>query len=421
MTPGSALTVLDAQRHGARSGVRAVDGVITEMGPGVVARPGDEVIDARGMHLVESLVNGHTHAAMTLLRSYGDDLPLMVWLQTRIWPAEGRLEPADSYWGTRLACLEMIRSGTTHFVDMYWHAPEVARAVEDAGLRATVCTPLFDGGVAKGMAALEDDALESLELLAPFSKRITPCLGPHSVYAVSEASLQWVGATAIERGVGIHMHLAETRREVEDCVSTTGSRPLELADRCGLLSPSTVLAHGCWLEPDELTVVAERGATIVANPVSNLKLAVGRIFPYLEAAATGVSLGLGTDGPASNNSLDMFGEMKMFALTQKFVTDDAATLPAAETWAIATGQRSPLLGGTRLAPGGPADFLLVRGDLPEVATGAFEANLVYSATGAVVDTTVVAGRVLMQGREVAGADEVVAEARTRAARLTGTS
>ena len=355
---------------------------------------------------------------MTLFRSYGDDLPLMTWLETRIWPAEGRLEPEDVYWGTRLACLEMIRSGTTRFADMYWHAPEAARAVEDAGLRALICAPLFDGGNPSGLPALKDDALASLEAVAQFGDHITPFLGPHAVYTVSPPSLEWIGETAQARGVGVHIHLAETRREVDDCVTATGLRPAELIDRCGLLGPKSILAHGCWLEPDELALIADRGATVVTNPVSNMKLAVGRQFPYLEAVQAGIGIGLGTDGAASNNSLDLFQDMKVLALAQKFASDDPSTLPAREVLEVATGQRSDLLGGRPIEVGAPADLLILRPDEPEIAPGDLAANLVYAATGAVVDTTVVAGRVLMRDRQVDDADEIVAEVRKRVPRLT---
>jgi 5-methylthioadenosine/S-adenosylhomocysteine deaminase len=412
------LAVTNASLDGATVGLRAEEGVIVEIGPDVVPVDDDETIDAEGGALVPGLVNGHTHAAMTLFRSYGDDLPLMTWLETRIWPAEGRLEPDDVYWGTRLACLEMIRSGTTKFVDMYWHAPDAARAVEDAGLRAVLSLPLIDGGEPSGLPALRDNALASLHELEPFGDRVTTFLGPHAVYTVSEPSLEWIGRTAAERGVGIHIHLAETRREVDDCVTAHGVRPAGLIDRCGLVGPSSVLAHGCWLDPDELAMIAERGATVVTNPVSNMKLAVGRQFPYLDAVQAGVAMGLGTDGAASNNSLNLFQDMKVLALAQKFAADDPSTLPAAEVLAIATGQRTALLGGRPVEVGAPADFLVVRTGEPEVAPGDLDANLVYAATGAEVSTTVVDGRVLMRDREVDGADEIIEEVRGRVPRLT---
>ncbi len=270
-----------------------------------------------------------------------------------------------------------------------------------------------------GLGALKDDAIESLDRLAAFDDRVEAFLGPHSVYTVSPASLEWIGQTMVDRGVGVQIHLAETRREVDDCVTAHGVRPAELIDRYGLLGPRTVLAHGCWLEPDELALVAERGATIVTNPVSNMKLAVGRQFPYREAVQEHVQIGLGTDGAASNNSLDLFQDMKVLALAQKFDTDDPSTLPAAEVLAIATGRRSALLGGHAIEAGAPADFSIVSADQPEIEPGDLDANLVYAATGAAVDCTIVAGRVLMRHRVVDGAAEIVDEVRRRVPRLTG--
>lgn len=414
----TALTVTGARLiDGAAPPVtlRAVDGVVAEVGPHVEPRPGDTVVDAAGMALVPGLVNGHTHAAMTLFRGYGDDLPLMEWLHTRIWPAEARLDADAVYWGTRLACLEMVRSGTTTFWDMYWHSEAVAQAVVDSGLRAAVSAVLLDRGDA---ARMRDQALASIEALAGFGPRVTPVFGPHAIYTVSEGSLAWLAEVSAERGIPVQIHLAETAGEVDDCVAAHGVRPVPYLDRLGLLHPDVVLAHCCWCDADELALIAARGATVVTNPASNLKLAVGRIFPYAAAAAAGVAIGLGTDGAASNNSLDLLQDVKLLALLQKHEADDPAALPAAEALAVAAGQRAPRLGATHLRLGDPADFLLVRTDVPELAgPGDITANLVYAATGAVVDTTVVAGQVLMRGRDVPGAAEVLAEAAHHAERI----
>jgi 5-methylthioadenosine/S-adenosylhomocysteine deaminase len=412
------LAITDARLDGVAVGVRIEGGTIAAVGPAVVPEPGDEVLDAGGMVVAPGMVNAHTHAAMALFRSFGDDLPLMTWLQTRIWPAEGRLTADDVYWGTRLACLEMVRSGTTTFADMYWHPGEVARAADDAGLRALVACALVDGGEVAGAGDLRQAALASLDALAGASSRITPMLGPHAVYTVSEASLAWLGELAAERGVGVHVHLSETEGEVERCVAATGVRPPALLDRCGLLGPGTLAAHGCWLDPDELALLAERGATVVANPVSNMKLAVGRLLDVPAAAAAGVPLGLGTDGAASNNGLDLFQDVKLLALAAKFLADDPAVLPAGEALAVARGQRSALLGGRGVEVGAPADLLLLRTGDPEVVPGDHDANLTYAATGALVDTTIVDGRVLMRHRHVPGAEEVLAQVGERVRRLT---
>jgi len=407
------LAVTGALYQGERVGLRADNGLIAELGPDVSPQPGDYLIDGAGTILVPPLINGHTHAAMTLFRGYGDDLPLMRWLEEKVWPIERKLEPADVYWGTRLACLEMIRSGTVRFWDMYWHAPAAARAVGDAGMRATVAAPLID--VDGRSEQMREAALRTLDELSDAPDRIDAGLAPHAIYTVSEASLRWIAEVAAERGFPVQIHLSETEQEVIDCVAAHGERPALYLDRVGLLSPRTVLAHGVWLDDDELELIAERGAVVVTNPVANLKLAVGAVFPYPRARAAGVQVGLGTDGPGSNNSLDLFADMKALALIQKHTANDAAAIGAAETWEIATGRRAPLLGAADgLEVGQPADFLLLRAGAPELSFGELPAALVYAASGAVVHSTVVAGRVLMRDGEIEGAGEVLARALERA-------
>jgi 5-methylthioadenosine/S-adenosylhomocysteine deaminase len=406
------LAVESAMLDGDRVGLRAENGRITELGPDVMPREGDEVLDGTGMHLLSGLVNGHTHAAMTLFRNRGDELPLMRWLREAVWPVEAKLEPEDVYWGTRLACLEMIRSGTVRFWDMYWHPQATARAVEDAGLRVTIGPPLIDSG--EGLSSLRDDALQGLGDLAERGDRIAASLAPHAIYTVSSEGLRWVAETAAERELPIQIHLSETEEEVSDCIAQHGLRPAAYLDSVGILGPRTVLAHGVWLDDDELALIAARGATVVSNPVANLKLAVGAVFPYPAARAAGVAIGIGTDGAGSNNSLDLLADLKAFALLQRHQSRDPAVLNATEALELATGQRAPLLGAGALRPGDPADFLLVRADSPELSLGALAAGLVYAASGHVVDTCVVAGRPLMRAGIVEGADEVVAKAVERA-------
>jgi 5-methylthioadenosine/S-adenosylhomocysteine deaminase len=241
-----------------------------------------------------------------------------------------------------------------------------------------------------------------------------PGLAPHAIYSVSERSLRWVAERAAELELPVQIHLSETEDEVSECLAQRGERPAVYLDRVGLLGPNTVLAHGCWLDRAELELIAERGATIVTNPVANLKLAVGRVFPYVDARAAGASLGLGTDGPGSNNSLDLLADAKTFAILQKNEARDPAAVTAGETLRLATGALSPLLGGRGLEVGASADFLLVDLETPELSLGSLDAGLVYAASGAVVDTTVVAGRVLMRGRVIEGADEVIERAREQA-------
>jgi 5-methylthioadenosine/S-adenosylhomocysteine deaminase len=412
------LAVTGAVLDGEEVGLREEDGLIAELGPSAEPRAGDEVLDAQGLLLTPPMVNGHTHAAMTLFRGFGDDMPLMEWLQKKIWPAEARLEPADVYWGTRLACLEMIRCGTTRFFDMYWHGTEVARAVTDAGLRAVISSVMIDQLDPARGEGMRPQALEALDRLAEAGPRIAPSLGPHAIYTVSPESLAWIAQVGREREIPVQIHLSETEQEVRDCLEAHGKRPAAYLDELGFLGPRTLLAHGVWLDDSELELVAERGATVVTNPAANLKLAVGGVFPYPRAASAGAAIGLGTDGVSSNSNLDSFEEVKLLALVQKHASGDPSTLPADEALAIARGTRSEALGATPLEPGAPADFLLLRGSAPELSAGDLEADLVYAAAGSVVDTTVVAGRILMRDRVVPGAEELVAEVRARASRLT---
>jgi 5-methylthioadenosine/S-adenosylhomocysteine deaminase len=410
------LTVTGAVLDGETVGLRCEDGAIATLGPEVEAAGGDRTIDAGGAPLVAPLLNGHTHAAMTLFRGSGDDLPLMPWLEERIWPVEAKLTDEDVYWGARLACAEMIRGGTTRFWDMYWHPEATARAVTDAGIAATIGAPLFDhDGNAEGM---RETALRSLDRLGELGPAVKPALAPHSIYTVSEGSLRWIAELSAERQVPVQIHLSETEREVEDCIATHGVRPAAYLDRLGLLGKRTVLAHGVWFDQDELELVAARGCTVVSNPVANMKLAVGRVFPYPAARAAGVAVGLGTDGAGSNDSLDLLADLKVFALAQKHAAADPTAIAAREAWGLATGARAPLLGaGAQLAVGAPADFVLLRPDAPALAIGELASDLVYAASGTDVDTVVAGGEMLMRGGELPGMEEIVARAAERARRL----
>jgi 5-methylthioadenosine/S-adenosylhomocysteine deaminase len=411
------LAVVGAVFDGETVGLRAVDGKIVALGPDVVAEPGDEVLDGAERLLLPGLVNGHTHAAMTLFRGYGSDLGLMDWLEHRIWPAEARLTDDDVYWGTRLACVEMIRTGTVRFWDMYWEPAAVARAVDDAGMRASVGLPLVDGMDPERGKEVQAAGADVLDVLAEQSERVTPSLTPHGIYTVSAATLSWVAEQSSARGVPVQLHFLEVEDEVTGCLERYGERPAAFLDRLGVLGPRTILSHGVWMDEAELELGAARGCTVVTNPVSNLKLAVGRIFPYADVRAHGIPVGLGTDGASSNNSLDLVADVKFLALLQKHRADDPSALPAQEAWDVVTGVLAPALGGTPLEVGAPADLLLARADATELAPGDPITNLVYAASGSVVDATVVDGRVLMRGGKVEDEDEVRVRAVAAARRL----
>jgi 5-methylthioadenosine/S-adenosylhomocysteine deaminase len=295
---------------------------------------------------------------------------------------------------------------------MYWHPEATSRAVRDAGLRATIGGPLF--GLGEDTAEIERTALENLDAQSTFDSQIEPALAPHSIYIAGEKLLRWTAETAAERGLPVHIHLSETEKEVEDCLAEHGLSPAQYLDRLGLLGERTVLAHGVWLDREELELIAARGATVVTNPVANMKLAVGGIFSYPRAREAGVAVGLGTDGAGSNDSLDLLADLKVFALAQRHAAGEATAISSEDAWRVATGAAAPVLGGGGLEVGGPADFLLLRRDSHELGVGELASDLVYAATGSVVETTVVGGRVLMRGGRVEGAEEVVARAVERA-------
>ena len=406
------LAVENALLDGEPVGVRCEGEKIAALGPGVAPHPGDERLDGGGAHLLPPLVNGHTHAAMTLFRGSGGDLPLMPWLEEKIWPVEAKLSDEDVYWGARLACAEMLRTGTTRFWDMYWQPAATTRAVADSGLRAAIGAPLFD--LHGSPAQLREMAHRGLEALAGRGPRITPSLAPHAIYTVSEESLRWIGELSAEEQLPVQIHLSETEEEIQDCLAKHGERPAFYLDRLGMLSERTILAHGVWLDPDELALIAERGATVVTNPVANMKLAVGGAFPHPAARAAGVAVGLGTDGAGSNDSLDLLADLKTFALVQKHAAADPTAIDAAEAWSVATGARAPQLGATPLEVGAPADFVLMRANSPELGIGELMADLVYAAGGATIAHVVVAGKVLLRDGEVPELEEIVTRAAERA-------
>ncbi|MGD8319843.1 MAG: amidohydrolase [Gemmatimonadota bacterium] len=391
--------------------------------PAPPAYPG-RVIDARGLHAFPGLHNGHTHAAMTLFRGYGDDLPLMEWLRTRIWPAEALLTEEDVYHGTRLALVEMIRSGTTWFNDMYWHQPGVVRAVTELGLRAHVGAVFIDHGDPTGVeAGMQREAvLQQVAERDALDPRIRIALAPHAIYTVAEESLTWMARLAADHELMVHIHLSETREEVDQCVEAHGVRPAHYLERLGLLGPNLVIAHGVYLDPEEMALLAEHGVTVVTNPTANMKLATGGIFDHKAAHAAGLRVALGTDGAGSNNNLDMIEEMKMLALVQKHRAVDPTALSAHDALALAT--RAPAepfrLDSGRLEAGAAADIILV--DLSHPSTQPVHdpvSALVYAGNGRAVHTTICAGRVLMHaGRvEVADEEEIVAGAVEAARRL----
>ncbi|MDF7807616.1 amidohydrolase [Pontiellaceae bacterium B12219] len=374
---------------------------------------GAEVINGSGKAIVPGFVNMHTHASMTLMRSYADDLELHDWLTNHIWPLESKLNEEDIYHGARLACLEMIKSGTTCFNDMYWHFNGVARAVEEMGLRAMLSSVFIDFNDPDRAAMERKQAEQLFEQSKTYSDRIGFALGPHAIYTVSESSLKWAKAFADEHGLLFHIHISETEKEVNDCVELHGLRPIQWLEKIGLLGPNVIAAHGIHVTDEEIELLAKHQVKVVHNPVSNMKLASGA-FPYQRMAQAGIELSLGTDGASSNNNLCMLEEMKIAALQAKLIHADPTVLPAQQVFEMATcnGARALGLDAGIIEEGMLADCVLVDLNNPRLVPGYnLIDDLVYSADSSCIDTVICDGKVLMQNGIVEGEAEIIAEAR----------
>lgn len=380
----------------------------------------DRVLEYSDDVIMPGFINTHTHAAMTLLRSYADDLPLMTWLQTKIWPFEAKLTDEDIYWGTMLALGEMIKSGTTTMLDMYSSMDQVAEAVLEAGTRGVLARGLI-GNAPNGEEALA----EGIELVHNYhgagNGRIKVMLGPHAPYTCNGAYLQKVKKEADRLGVGIHIHLAETEDEINTIGKETGKTPVQWLEELGIFGGHVVAAHCVHLTEEDRKILAKHKVAVAHNPESNMKLNSGAA-PIMELLEEGVLVGLGTDGVSSNNNLDMFGEMRSAAFLQK-LHKGAATLPAYEVLEMATVNGAKALGLDNvgmLAPGYKADIITIDFDQPHFYPRfSFLSHLVYVAHPGDVRTVIVDGKILMEEKELKTMDikNVCSEVEKRAKRI----
>jgi len=381
------------------------------------------IINGYGMVAMPGFVNCHTHASMTLLRGYADDMPLMQWLNEKIWPLEAKLQPEDCYWGSMLCCLEMIKSGTTAFADMYFDMNETALAVEASGLRAC----LSRGMIGEGPDA-ERAIEESINLVEEWhgraGGRITTMFGPHAPYTCSPDYLKKVIELADKYKVGIHIHVAETKDEERQIKERYGMRPLQMLDSVGLFEVPVLAAHCVHLSPEEIELLAAKKVGIAHCPTSNMKLASG-VAPVAGLLQAGALVGLGTDGAASNNNLDMMEEMRLASLLQKVVTGDPVALPAFTALQMATTNGARALGLEdvgMLKPGMKADIILVDFQRPHLyPQHDHYAHLVYAAHSSDVVTVIIDGEVVMEDGILLtiNEDEVMSRAEEAAFRLVG--
>ena len=421
LTADRVLT-LDKQNREISDGAVAVRGSeIVAVGPAteLLSRwPAAPRLDTPGGLLMPGLVNAHTHAAMSCFRGLADDLPLMTWLTEHIFPAEGKLTGEIVYHSTLLTMAEMIRSGTTSFCDMYLFSAEVAAAAAQSGVRAWIGEVLYDfpspcyGELENGFSYLD-------QLFADYADHelISITVDPHAVYTCSPELLRRLHDCARRYDALYHIHLAETQDEVNGCLDKYGKRPVAHLDDLGVLDGRTVAAHGVWLEPGEIDLLAARGVKVAHCPESNMKLASG-VAPAPELLAAGVVVGLGTDGAASNNDIDLFGEMDMAAKLHKVNKMDPTVMAAPEVLKMATGHGARVLGAEdaigSLEPGKKADCIVLDLRRPHLSPFYHAAShLVYAARGGDVIHSLINGRLVMKNRRLLTIDEEALGRRVR--------
>ncbi len=398
----------DPQRRVLRnSSVRINDGRIEDIGE-LNTVPKDDVVDCKGKLLIPGLINTHTHLSMTLFRGYADDLELQEWLEKKIWPLEKQLTGDMCYNGALLGCLEMTRTGTTCLVDMYFHMERVADAVQEAGLRAVLSYGIIDPEDDPGAGREREYTLKLLERIKSINQsRIDFAVGPHSPYTCGPETLLWSRELAEKNNSLVNIHIAETRGEQARFEREKGARVGEYLDKIGFLSDRVLAAHSVWLTKPEVKLFGDKGVRVAHCPVSNMKLAGGGVAPIPEMWEAGVRVGLGTDGPSSNNGLDMFNTMKTCALVHKAHRWDPTIVNAQKVLDMATIDGARSIGKEKqigsIETGKNADLVLVDAKDPNMipihGKETVVSNLVYSANGFNVDTTIVDGKVLMLNRK----------------------
>ena len=363
-------------------------------------------INAKGKVAMPGLINCHTHVPMTLFRGIAEDQPLDTWLKETIWPLEDKLRPEDVYVGALLGCLEMIKSGTTCFADMYFHEDMVAKATEKSGLRGVLAEGIIEAGnKILGKKMLHKSASFAKHFHGYANDRVRTMLGPHAAYSCSPDLLKKISERASELNVGVHLHLAESNAMFKEY----GSSEVEFLDKIGFLKSHVLAAHCINLSREDMHVLSKRGVNVVHVPVANMKLGLGaaKIKDLLDL---GVNVSLGTDGPASNNSLDMFETLKIAALLQKITYQNPKVMPVYEVLKMATINGAKALGRGEnvgsLQVGKKADIILVDLSTPHLKPlHNIYASLVYSARGSDVNTVIVDGKILMENRHVKTLDE----------------
>lgn len=360
-------------------------------------------IDGKNKVALPGLVNAHTHIGMSLLRNYADDLPLHEWLTQKIWPVEAKLTAEDVYWGSLLSMVEMIQSGTTAFCDMYFFMEEVGKGLEEAGIRGVLTRGLIEEP-GKGDEKLQDTRELYNNWNGKGEGRIKVMVAPHAPYTCSPAYLEQIMDLAKELNTGIHIHLSETKKEVEDSLEQFGKSPVKHVYDLGLFELPTIAAHCVHVDDEDIEILKKMDVKPVNNPSSNLKLASG-FSPVDSMLKKGISVALGTDGSSSNNNLNMFEEIHLAAIVNKAVNMDSVSVPAIDALKMATinGAKALLwdeeIGS--IEEGKKADIILIDMDKPHIyPLHNIISALAYSVQGSDVDTVIVDGKIIMENREI---------------------
>ena len=374
---------------------------------------GCKTIDGTGKAVFPGFVNMHTHSAMTLTRGYKEDTSLQEWLQ-EIWKIEAKMDEEAIYWGTKLACLEMIKTGTTSFYDQYWMIDSAVKAVEEMGIRSwhsCVALNLKDESRSQG---IKEEIMAAYERSLKWNERCKMSVGVHAPYTVSDELIKWCSDFARENGLTVHIHMSETEQENIDSQNLNGCSPFEHLEKLGVLGPEVIAAHCVWLSENDINIMAKYGVTAVHNINSNLKLASGSRFLYNELRDKGVRVCLGTDGCGSSNNLDMREAMKTAALLQKGWRRDLAAFKLQELMQVATANGAQALNtdAGEITVGKLADMILVDTEnyafVPQLD---LVSNFVYSANSSCTDTVICNGEIVMENRVVPGEKEILENAR----------
>jgi len=366
-----------------------------------------EIIDGGGKLAIPGFVNSHTHAYMSALRNYADDLPFDAWLFERVMPAEESLTAEEAYWSASLACLEMLRGGITTFLDMHMFPGASCRAALETGMRGVISRGLSKGAEEpRGGVRRLKEAVDEIEEYSGIG-RLTFMLAPHALYTCDEPYLREIAEKANELGLGINTHIAESLGEIKSAFENYGATPFQLYDRCGLLSPGTVAAHCVHMTDDDIVLMRQRGASISLNPSSNLKLANG-IARVPDLLASGINLCLGTDSTASNNNLSILRELTFVTMLYKGLSGDPTLVTASEGFKMATvnGAKALSLHNVgELREGWIADIAIFDLNTPGMnPIGNPVSALAYSSAGLLAETVIVDGKIVMCGGEFTGAD-----------------